>query len=61
MIFELTSGLAAGLRGLVVKEMRTRSRGWRTVSFLNSICCGSRGGWATLSVCCSTGSTAAEA
>ena len=31
MIFELTSGLAAGLRGLVVKEMRTRSRGWRSM------------------------------
>ena len=31
MIFELTSGLAAGMRGLVVKEMRTRSRGWRSM------------------------------
>ena len=31
MIFELTSGLVAGLRGLVVKEMRTRSRGWRSM------------------------------
>lgn len=30
-MFELTSGLAAGVRGLVVKEMRTRSRGWRSM------------------------------
>nr|MDA8217790.1 hypothetical protein [Dehalococcoidales bacterium] len=40
------AGLALGLRGLVAKEMRSRSRGWRSVILLTAYLCALTGGLA---------------